>query len=831
MNKIYNVVWSRVRGQLIAVSEFSRSNGKCSTTQVVTAAPGVAGRTAASGRSRPSWTKLGLMSLAVSAAMGCMATDAAAQVSYAAGENAYAGPGGNTGPWAFYNPAFSAGTLLYGTAVGNYAYANGEGSSAYGDHATVKGRIGSAFGAYSEAAGDGSTAIGASARALPDFSIAIGTNAQALKDTGQSIPGREDIGTIAIGAGALAQGDNSDPLHVSAPNAFGGYSSATASGAVALGEGAASSGYYANALGSYSKASGAGAVAVGGGAQASAQGAVAIGGATSVDNATALSGYASASGVNAIAIGSGAQATGARSISIGTGNVVSGASSGAFGDPSTVTGTGSYSFGNNNTINSNNAFVLGNNVTIGPGFDGSVALGSGTTLAAANPTGSATITTSSGGQLTLSGFAGANPTSVVSVGAPGAERQITNVAAGRITPTSTDAVNGSQLYAVASTIDNAVNGGGIKYFHANSTLADSTAAGTDSVAVGPAALAYGNDSIAEGTNATAGVSGNSAVAGDVALGSGAQATGGRSLALGANASVNTAGGVALGAGSVANRAAGTYTDPITGSSFTTAFGAVSVGLEGSLRQITNVAAGTQATDAVNVGQLQGAIAQLNQTIQNITNGSNSGNTGNNGNNTGQTVSGQWITGNPSTYTPPVASGIGSTAAGSGSVASGANSVAIGDGASASGNNSVALGAHSVASAPNTVSVGSVGNERTISNVAPGVNGTDAVNVNQLNSGIGNAVGQANQYTDQKVDHLRREMNGGVAAAMAVAGLPQPTAPGKSMVAIAGSTWQGQQGFALGVSTISENGKWLYKGSLTTSTRGGTGAVLGAGYQW
>ncbi len=466
------------------------------------------------------------MSLAVSAAMGCMATDAAAQVSYAAGENAYAGPGGNTGPWAFYNPAFSAGTLLYGTAVGNYAYANGEGSSAYGDHATVKGRIGSAFGAYSEAAGDGSTAIGASARALPDFSIAIGTNAQALKDTGQSIPGREDIGTIAIGAGALAQGDNSDPLHVSAPNAFGGYSSATASGAVALGEGAASSGYYANALGSYSKASGAGAVAVGGGAQASAQGAVAIGGATSVDNATALSGYASASGVNAIAIGSGAQATGARSISIGTGNVVSGASSGAFGDPSTVTGTGSYSFGNNNTINSNSAFVLGNNVTIGPGFDGSVALGSGTTVAAANPTGSATITTSSGGQLTLSGFAGANPTSVVSVGAPGAERQITNVAAGRITPTSTDAVNGSQLYAVASTIDNAVNGGGIKYFHANSTLADSTAAGTDSVAVGPAALAYGNDSIAEGTNATAGVSGNPAVAGDVALGSGARGASG-----------------------------------------------------------------------------------------------------------------------------------------------------------------------------------------------------------------------------------------------------------------------------------------------------------------
>ncbi|MET5021361.1 hypothetical protein AAHH78_41985, partial [Burkholderia pseudomallei] len=65
--------------------------------------------------------------------------------------------------------------------------------------------------------------------------------------------------------------------------------------------------------------------------------------------------------------------------------------------------------------------------------------GSGTTLAAANHTGRATITTSSGGQLTLSGFAGANPTSVVSVGAPRAERQITNDAAGGLAPRSSDA--------------------------------------------------------------------------------------------------------------------------------------------------------------------------------------------------------------------------------------------------------------------------------------------------------------------------------------------------------------------------------------------------------
>ena len=119
----------------------------------------------------------------------------------------------------------------------------------------------------------------------------------------------------------------------------------------------------------------------------------------------------------------------------------------------------------------------------------------------------------------------------------------------------------------------------------------------------------------------------------------------------------------------------------------------------------------------------------------------------------------------------------------------------------------------MASAPNTLSVGSAGNERGISNVAPGVNGTDAVNLNQLN----NAAAQSNRYTDQQIKGLKRYVDGGVAATMAVAGLPQATEPGKNMVSMAGSTWQGQQGMAIGVSRVSERGRWIYKGSLATST--------------
>nr|WP_267867373.1 YadA-like family protein [Burkholderia ambifaria] len=67
--------------------------------------------------------------------------------------------------------------------------------------------------------------------------------------------------------------------------------------------------------------------------------------------------------------------------------------------------------------------------------------------------------------------------------------------------------------------------------------------------------------------------------------------------------------------------------------------------------------------------------------------------------------------------------------------------------------------------------------------------------------------------------------------MAVAGLPQPTRPGMNMVALAGSVYRGQSGQALGLSRISENGHWVYKGAVTTNTRGTYGVVVGGGYQW
>ena len=162
--------------------------------------------------------------------------------------------------------------------------------------------------------------------------------------------------------------------------------------------------------------------------------------------AAAVGYQAKASGTNAIAFGRGAEATAENAISIGTGNKVSGKNSGAIGDPSIITGNNSYSVGNNNTVSTNNTFVLGNNVT--QTVDNSVFLGN-------NAASTGVHTTANGGNYTYAGMndAGVSGVSdvvgVVSVGKEGETRQIQNVAAGVVSATSTDAINGSQLYATA----------------------------------------------------------------------------------------------------------------------------------------------------------------------------------------------------------------------------------------------------------------------------------------------------------------------------------------------------------------------------------------------
>lgn len=111
----------------------------------------------------------------------------------------------------------------------------------------------------------------------------------------------------------------------------------------------------------------------------------------------------------------------------------------------------------------------------------------------------------------------------------------------------------------------------------------------------------------------------------------------------------------------------------------------------------------------------------------------------------------------------------------------------------------------------------------ITNVAPGINDTDAVNVSQLKQIGGNINNQINQ--------VDADARAGVAQAMATAGLPQAYLPGKSMLAFAGGGYRGEMGYAVGYSTISDGGNWVLKASASGNSRGNAGVTFGAGYQW
>jgi autotransporter adhesin len=526
---------------------------------------------------------------------------------------------------------------------------------------------------------------------------------------------------------------------------------------------------------------------------------------------------AAANGDHSVAIGSFANAAGDASLAAGT-------SSWAAGDNSTAVGTLSTAAGENST-------ALGYQASASA--DGSVALGNGSIADRAN---------------------------TVSVGSAGAERQITNVAAGT---EATDAVNLSQLDAATT--------GATRYFKAtgaNDGSDDATANGDHSVAIGSYANAAGIASFAAGTSSWA--------AGDnsTAVGTLSTAAGENSTALGYQAIASAANSVALGNGSVADRA-----------------NTVSVGYAGAERQITNVADGVQGTDAVNVNQLtavanQGAAtaAKLDGAVMYDTNPDGSvnknsvtlgGDAASGGTvihnvadgvdptdavNLGQLNAAignavQNITVNPNvpffsadgnvdtegaqasgTHSVAVgananATGTNAIAMGANSVASGNNATALGASANASADNSVALGQGSVADRANTVSVGAAGQERQITNVAAGVQGTDAVNVNQLQQSMSGAVGQANSYTDDQIRSARRDAYGGTATALAAAGLPQAVLPGHGMVAMAGGTYGGQSAIAIGVSQLSGTGKWVYKVQGTSDSRGQFGASIGAGMHW
>ena len=344
-------------------------------------------------------------------------------------------------------------------------------------------------------------------------------------------------------------------------------------------------------------------------------------------NSVALGYAARAFGNKSIALGYGATANGENSISIGTGNDVEGAKSSAIGDPSyidtTATGThvhgndngtatnpikasestfmgntnlagtagttGIHVVGNNNSVDSSNVMVMGNNVTVGTGLDGAVVLGN---ASSADQYAAATDSTINGVTFEAAGYAGntgLNNGSIVSVGATGVERQIKNVAAGAVTATSTDAVNGSQLYKTAETIlKMPINMAG-----------DSG----DTVGLKLGKTVNIKGSVASGADVT---DGNIAVVGD-------KATSTLSLKMAKNLTGLTSGTFtdATGNQTVINGAGVTVTPTGTGA---TPISITTSGINAGNQEIKGVKKGTTDDAAVNKKQMDDALAGISSTL-------------------------------------------------------------------------------------------------------------------------------------------------------------------------------------------------------------------------
>ena len=415
---------------------------------------------------------------------------------------------------------------------------------------------------------------------------------------------------------------------------------------------------------------------------------------------------------------------------------------------------------------------------------------------------------------------GVNDTDAVNVrqlrNAQGSLTNVTNIIGTTAPNLVTYNVHGNEAKTdntIVSAINN-MNTGGIKFFHVNDGTGNQNTAGMtshpeDSSAAGNYGAAVGYQAKADGENAIAfGKGAQASGANSISIGTGNQVSGSRSgaigdpsvvtgndaysignnnvistnntFALGSNISTTSTNSVFLGDNSASFTQNGSGNNgvhtAVSGSSNYTykgendanvagvnnAAGVVSVGNATSTRQIQGVAAGVIAadsTDAVNGSQLY----YTNKAIESVKNG------------------------------------------GAGIVQySNANNPTQGGGAPS--NNVTLVGADTNAPV-------------TLHNVAPGVQGTDAVNVNQLNQ------------VNNRINKVADDADAGTAAAMATAGLPQAYLPGKSMVAVAGSTYRGKQGYAVGFSAITDSGNWIIKGSASGNSKGRFGATVGAGYQW
>ena len=382
--------------------------------------------------------KLAFAVLAAAAAVGATVApvSAATPVSTADGF-IFAAVGDQAGqtPDTTHN-SISYGTVANGTATsiavgqGNTITSANGSSSAYGNQNSINGNQANAF-------GDGNTVKGAFAQAFGDSNVINGTNAigYGYNNTvaGTTTNYRDRAFDNESDAATLLNGSwNSNSVAIGSKN--------TALGSSAL------------AVGNEAKAKMSETIAIGHEAQADKTWGIAIGTrATASDvRSLALGHQAKSAGYKANAIGADATANGNHANAIGSSATATGDHAQAFGAGAQATGVRTNVFGSDAAATADYSIAIGNKANASTA--NSIALGANSTTRSATNVTNATVAGH-----TYGGFAGTSPVGSVSVGKAGEERQIHNVAAGKISADSTDAVNGSQLYSVANDLQTQIN--------------------------------------------------------------------------------------------------------------------------------------------------------------------------------------------------------------------------------------------------------------------------------------------------------------------------------------------------------------------------------------
>ena len=332
----------------------------------------------------------------------------------------------------------SYGTVAIGTATsiavgqGNTITSANGSSSAFGNQNTINGNQANAF-------GDGNTVTGAYAQAFGDANIANGTNAIAYgynnTVAGTTTNYRDRAFDNESDAATLLNGSwNSNSVAIGSKN--------TALGSSAL------------AVGNEAQAKMSESIAIGHGAQADKTWGIAVGtrAAASDVRSLAFGHEAKSTGYKANAIGADAQANGNHANAIGSSAYANGDHAQAFGAGAHADGVRTNVFGSDASASADYSIAIGNKAVASTA--NSIALATNATTRSATNVTSATVAGH-----TFGGFAGISPVGSVSVGKAGEERQLHNVAAGEISATSTDAVNGSQLYSVANELQDQINKG------------------------------------------------------------------------------------------------------------------------------------------------------------------------------------------------------------------------------------------------------------------------------------------------------------------------------------------------------------------------------------